>query len=355
MIGLKIFFALIILGFFAAGFFRCVRIVPQAQNWVVEFLGKYKCTWRPGLHVKLPFVETVVNQVSMKERALDFPPQGVITKDNVSMRIDSVVFMQVTDAKLYTYGVENPRFGVENLTATTLRNIIGTMEFDASLSSRDVINNQMQSVLDQATDPWGIKIRRVEVKSIEPPADIRDVMAKQMTAERERRQALLEAEAHKTAVIRRAEGDKEARKLMAEAERDARIARAEGESESIRKIYEAEAQSLITLKNAGVTPEILQLKGLYTLEKMAYGNATKIFVPTELSGLVSLAGILGDKDAANNNNSRVLAQNSRDDCCGDAGKSGVTQDIVKNSPPKPQSKPQQPNGAASMQRRGDAP
>lgn len=352
-----IFLAIVCGIFLLAGFIRCIRIVPQAQNWITEFLGKYKSTWGPGLHVKLPFVEKVVSKVSMKEQTLDFPPQGVITKDNVSMRIDSVVFMQVSDARLYTYGVDNPRLGVENLTATTLRNIIGTMEFDESLSSRDQINNQMQSVLDDATDPWGIKIRRVEVKSIEPPADIREIMTKQMTAERERRQTLLEAEAHQTAVIKRAEGDKQAKVLMAEAERDARIARAEGEAESIKKIYEAEANAIKSLKAAAVTPEVLQLRGLYALKDIADGNATKIFMPSGITELVTMAGVLGEGMNANAAVKDKSKPSRSDDCCDDDHLSDTTREIVEQNRRRQEAAAQQaqapkaPNSEANMQRK----
>ena len=209
-----------------------VRIVPQAESYVIERLGKYKCTWTAGIHIKVPFIERIARKVSLKEQVLDFPPQPVITKDNVTMQIDSVVFMRVFDSQLYTYGIENPIAGLQNLSATTLRNIIGDMELDQTLTSREAINGQMQAILDEATDPWGIKVTRVEIKNIQPPAEIEEVMTKQMRAERERRQTVLEAQAHQEAVVSRAEGDKRAKILAAEAEKDARIALAEGEAKS---------------------------------------------------------------------------------------------------------------------------
>lgn len=274
--------------------FKCVKVVPQANCWVTEFLGKYKASWNSGLHFKVPFFERIVNRVSLKERTLDFQPQRVITKDNVTMAIDSVVFMQVLDAKLFTYGIDNPMFAIENLAATTLRNIVGEMDFDQTLSSRDAINERMIGVLDEATDPWGIKITRVEIKNIQPPIEIQEVMTKQMRAEREKRQAILEAEAHQESVIKRAEGDKRAKVLAAEAERDAQIALAEGKSKSIQLVYEAEASGLARLNAVKVDQSVLKLKGLDALKEVANGNSTKIFMPTDLTQVVSTLGVAGE-------------------------------------------------------------
>lgn len=271
-----------------------IRVVPQANCWVTEFLGKYRSSWNSGLHFKIPFFERIVNKVSLKERTLDFQPQRVITKDNVTMAIDSVVFMQVLDAKLFTYGIDNPMFAIENLAATTLRNIVGEMDFDQTLSSRDAINAKMIGVLDEATDPWGIKITRVEIKNIQPPAEIQEVMTKQMRAEREKRQAILEAEAHQESVIKRAEGDKQAKVLAAEAERDAQIALAEGKAKSIRLVYDAEAAGLAQLNAVKVEHSVLQLKGLDALKEVANGNSTKIFMPTDLTQIVSTLGVAGE-------------------------------------------------------------
>lgn len=273
---------------------NCVKVVPQANCWVTEFLGKYKSSWNSGLHFKVPFFERVVNRVSLKERTLDFQPQRVITKDNVTMAIDSVVFMQVLDAKLFTYGIDNPMFAIENLAATTLRNIVGEMDFDQTLSSRDAINAKMIGVLDEATDPWGIKITRVEIKNIQPPVEIQEVMTKQMRAEREKRQAILEAEAHQESVIKRAEGDKRAKVLAAEAERDAQIALAEGKAKSIQLVYEAEATGLARLNAVKVDQSVLKLKGLDALKEVANGNSTKIFMPTDLTQVVSTLGVAGE-------------------------------------------------------------
>lgn len=286
-LGIGILVAIILL-------FKCIRVVPQANCWVTEFLGKYRSSWNSGLHFKVPFFEKIVNKVSLKERTLDFQPQRVITKDNVTMAIDSVVFMQVLDAKLFTYGIDNPMFAIENLAATTLRNIVGEMDFDQTLSSRDAINAKMIGVLDEATDPWGIKITRVEIKNIQPPVEIQEVMTKQMRAEREKRQAILEAEAHQESVIKRAEGDKRAKVLAAEAERDAQIALAEGKAKSIQLVYEAEANGLSRLNAVKVDQSVLRLKGLDALKEVADGNSTKIFMPTELTQIVSSLGVAGE-------------------------------------------------------------
>ncbi len=259
-----------------------IRIVPQTTVYIIERLGKFHASWDAGIHLKIPIIDNVVNKVSLKERVLDFPPQGVITKDNVAMSIDSVVYMCVLDPKLFTYGVENPLAGVENLCATTLRNIIGTMDLDTTLSGRDQINAQLEAELDAATDKWGIKVNRVEVKTIQPPQDILDVMSKQMRAERERRQTVLEAEAHKESAVKRAEGDKEAKVLAAQAERDAQIALAEGKARSIELVYEAEAQGLERLNKAQPTDQILRMKSIEAMKDIANGNSTKVFIPSSI-------------------------------------------------------------------------
>ena len=271
-----------------------IRVVPQGQAYVMDTLGKFKCVWDAGLHFKVPFFERVAKKVSLKEQVLDFPPQPVITKDNVTISIDSVVFARVFDPRLYTYGVESPISGLQNLSATTLRNIIGELELDQTLTSRDEINHKMEAILDEATDPWGIKVTRVELKNIMPPKEIEEVMTKQMRAERERRQTVLEAQAHQEAVVARAEGDKQAKILAAEAERDARIALAQGRARSIELVYEAEAKGLINLKKADISESVLRLKGLEALRQVADGRATKIFMPSDLSSVVSTLGIAGE-------------------------------------------------------------
>ena len=269
----------------------CIRIVPQAKSYVIEFLGSYKVTWENGLHFKLPIVERVANVVSKKELVGDFPPQPVITKDNVTMQIDTVVYYKIFDAKLFTYGVENPIMALANLTATTLRNIIGDLELDQTLTSRDLINNKMREIIDLATDAWGIKVNRVELKNIIPPREIQQAMEKQMKAEREKRQTLLEAEAHKESVVSRAEGDKQAKILAAEAERDAQIALAKGKSESIRLVYQAEAEGIEMLKKASADEGVLTLKKLDALKAISDGRATKIFMPTELASAATGLGL----------------------------------------------------------------
>ncbi len=271
-----------------------IRIVPQAEAYVIERLGKYKTTWNAGLHLKVPFIERVTRKVTLKEQVLDFPPQPVITKDNVTMNVDSLIFMRVMDPKLYTYGINNPNVGVQNLAATTLRNIIGEMELDETLTGRDKINGKMQVVLDEATDAWGIKVTRVEIKNIQPPAEIEEVMSKQMRAERERRQTVLEAQAHQEAVVARAEGDKKAQILKAEAERDAQIALAEGRAKSIQMVYEAEARGLEMLNRANTSETVLKLKGIEAMKTVADGRATKIFMPTDLAGIVSTLGVVSE-------------------------------------------------------------
>ena len=258
-----------------------IKIVPQAAEYVVERLGKYKKTWSAGIHFLIPFIDRVSKKVTLKEQYLDSPPQPVITKDNVTMQIDTVVFFKVFDSNLFTYGVVNPISALENLTATTLRNIVGELELDDTLTSRDTINGKMTEILDSATDQWGIKVNRVELKNIMPPAEIQNAMEKQMKAERDRRETLLEAEGHKAAVITRAEGDKQAMVLQAEGERDARIARAEGEAKAILLAKEAEAAGLRALKSVSADEAVLELKKFEALIAMSNGVASKIIVPTD--------------------------------------------------------------------------
>ena len=284
------FLIVILLAFILAN----VRVVPQANAFIIERLGRYTQTWSAGLHFKIPFIERVAKHVSLKEQVLDFPPQPVITKDNVTMMIDSVVFCYVFDPKLFTYGVENPIAGLQNLSATTLRNIIGEMELDQTLTSRDEINRRMQAILDDATDPWGIKVTRVEIKNIQPPKEIEEVMTKQMRVEREHRQTVLEAQAHQEAVVSRAEGDKKAKILSAQAERDAQIALAEGRARSIELVYQAEAQGLRALKEANIDEAVLRLKGLEALRTVSDGRATKIFMPSDLTSIVSSLGLVSE-------------------------------------------------------------
>lgn len=257
------------------------KIVPQAHEYVIEFLGKYKTTWSAGFHIKLPFVEKIAKKITLKEQVLDSPPQPVITKDNVTMQIDTVIYYAIYDAKLYAYGAVNPISALSNLAATTLRNIVGELELDGTLTSRDTINAKMTEILDDATDKWGIKVNRVELKNIIPPAEIQNAMEKQMKAERDRRETMLQAEGHKAAAITRAEGDKQAMILAAEGERDARIARAEGEARAIYLSKKAEADGLIALKEAGVDTSVLELKKYEALISMANGRASKIIVPTD--------------------------------------------------------------------------
>ncbi|HIQ90028.1 MAG TPA: SPFH/Band 7/PHB domain protein [Candidatus Coprosoma intestinipullorum] len=265
-----------------------VKIVSQSECYVIERLGSYYTTWGNGLHFKIPFIDRVSSRVSLKEKVKDFPPQPVITKDNVTMQIDTVVYFQITDPKMYTYGVENPLNAIENLTATTLRNLIGDLELDQTLTSRDIINSKMRSILDEATNPWGIKINRVEVKNILPPKDIQDAMEKQMRAERERREKILQAEGEKKSSILIAEGEKESAILKAEASKEAQIKEAEGEAEAIRKLNEAEADAIKMLKEAGADKSVLTLKSFEALGKVADGQATKIIVPSDLQNLATL-------------------------------------------------------------------
>lgn len=277
-----------------------IHIVPQAHACVVERLGTYHTTWHTGLHVKAPFVDRVAKRVSLMERVADFEPQAVITKDNVKMQIDTVVFFQITDCKLYAYGVENPMSAIENLTATTLRNIIGELELDSTLTSRDIINTKMRAILDEATDPWGIKVTRVELKNIIPPREIQDAMEKQMKAERERREQILRAEGEKNSTILVAEGkkqamilDAEAQKqrqiLLAEAEKEAKIRQAEGEAEAIRQVQEATAEGIKMINGAAPSEAVIAIKGLEAFEKAADGKATKIIIPSEIQSIAGLA------------------------------------------------------------------
>ncbi len=281
----------------------CLKVVPQAQAYVIERLGAYQGTWSVGFHIKVPFLDKIARKVNLKEQVADFPPQPVITKDNVTMRIDTVIYYQITDPKLFTYGVENPMMAIENLTATTLRNIIGEMELDQTLTSREVVNAKMRAALDEATDPWGIKINRVELKNIIPPAEIQNAMEKQMKAERERREAETKAKGEKNASILVAEGEKESAILRAEAEKQSAILRAEaakekmireaeGEAEAILKVQQAHADGIRMLKEAGADEAVLKIKSLEAFEKVADGKATTILLPAELQGIASVAATL---------------------------------------------------------------
>ncbi len=295
-----------LIGFFviAVIVLSCLRIVPQAHEYVIEFLGKYKTTWEAGLHFKIPILEKISKKITLKEQVIDSPPQPVITKDNVTMRIDTVVYYQIFDAKLYTYGVVNPINALENLTATTLRNLVGELELDGTLTSRDTINVKMTAILDDATDKWGMKVNRVELKNIIPPEEIQNAMEKQMKAERDRRETLLQAEGHKAAAITRAEGDKQAMILAAEGERDARIARAEGEAKAIFLQKKAEADGLKALKEVGVDAAVIELKKYEALVNMSNGTASKLIIPTDAVNAVTSNAIfsettgLGDSTAA---------------------------------------------------------
>lgn len=281
----------------------CIKIVPQAQAVVVERLGAYQATWNVGLHFKLPFIDRIAKKVSLKEQVADFPPQPVITKDNVTMRIDTVVYYQITDPRLFVYGVERPMMAIENLTATTLRNIIGELELDQSLTSRETINTKMRSTLDEATDPWGIKVNRVELKNIMPPPEIQNAMERQMKAERERREAVTRAEGEKKASVTVAEGKKEAAILEAEAEKQSAILRAEaakeklireaeGEAEAILKVQKAKADGIRMLREAGADEAVLRIKSLEAFERAADGKATKLIIPSDIQGVAGLVGSL---------------------------------------------------------------
>lgn len=271
-----------------------IKVVPQARSYVIERLGSYLTTWNNGLHFKIPFVDRVSNKVSLKEIVKDFAPQPVITKDNVTMQIDTVVYFQITDPKLYTYGIEDPINAIENLTATTLRNIIGELELDQTSTSRDIINSKMRSILDEATDPWGIKVNRVEVKNILPPRDIQEAMEKQMRAERERREKILQAEGEKKSSILIAEGEKESAILKAEAHKEAQIKMAEGEAEALLKMKQAEADGIRLLKEAKADSSVLTLKSYEALEKLADGSSTKIIIPSDMSGIASFGTVINE-------------------------------------------------------------
>ncbi len=296
-----------------------LRVVPQAHEYVTEFLGKYRATWGAGLHLKVPFFERIAKKITLKEQVLDSPPQPVITKDNVTMQIDTVVYYRIFDAKLYTYGVVNPINALANLTATTLRNLVGELELDGTLTSRDTINGKMTAILDDATDQWGIKVSRVELKNIIPPKEIQMAMEKQMKAERDRRETLLQAEGHKAAAITRAEGEKRAAILAAEGERDACIARAEGEAKAVLLARQAEAEGIRLLREAGADASVLELKKYDALVRMADGRASKIIIPTDTVNAVtrdvmfSEASGLGDATAPDQTPDPVIMKD--DPCC----------------------------------------
>lgn len=284
---MELFFTLLVIVLIVA---ICnIKIVPQANAYIIERLGGYHATWGVGLHLKIPFIDKISRRVNLKEQVVDFPPQPVITKDNVTMQIDTVVYFQITDSKLYTYGVERPMMAIENLTATTLRNIIGDLELDETLTSRDTVNTKMRAILDEATDPWGIKINRVELKNIIPPREIQDAMEKQMKAERERREAILKAEGEKKAAILIAEGEKESAILKAEAKKLAAIREAEGEAEAILTVQSAIAEGIKKINESSPTEQYITIKALESLEKVADGKATKIIIPSKLQGLAGLA------------------------------------------------------------------
>ncbi len=266
-----------------------IKIVPQAYSYVIERLGGYYTTWSVGLHIKVPFIDRISKRVNLKEQVVDFPPQPVITKDNVSMQIDTVIYFQITDPKLYTYGVERPMMAIENLTATTLRNIIGDLDLDGTLTSRDTVNTKMRAILDEATDPWGIKINRVELKNIIPPKEIQNAMEKQMKAERERREAILRAEGEKRSSILMAEGEKESAILRAEAKKQSAIREAEGEAEAIIAVQTAIAEGIRKINEANPSQSYVAIKSLETMEKVADGQATKIIIPSEIQSLAGLA------------------------------------------------------------------
>jgi len=273
-------------------FISNIKIVPQAQAFVVERLGAFNQTWQVGLHVKVPFIDRIAKRVSIKEQVVDFPPQPVITKDNVTMKIDTVIFFQITDPKLFVYGVERPMSAIENLTATTLRNIVGDLELDETLTSRDLINTKMRSILDEATDPWGIKVNRVELKNIMPPAEIQDAMEKQMKAERQRRESILTAEGQKKSAILVAEGEKQSAILVAEAKKEAAIREAEGQAEAILKVQNATAEGIKMLNASAPTQKVLALKSFEALVNVADGQATKLIIPSEIQNMAGMAASL---------------------------------------------------------------
>lgn len=297
-----------------------MKIVPQAHEYVIEFLGKYKTTWGAGFHVLVPFLERIAKKITLKEQVLDSPPQPVITKDNVTMQIDTVVYFKVFDSKLYTYGAVNPLSALENLTATTLRNIVGELELDGTLTSRDTINGKMTEILDEATDQWGIKVSRVELKNIIPPKEIQMAMEKQMKAERDKRETLLQAEAHKDAAITRAEGDRQAMILAAQGERDARIARAEGEAKAIFLARKAEADGIRALKEAGADESVLELRRYDALVKLADGKAAKLIVPTDAVEAVKRNVIFSESSGIGDTTKPAAPdrrKTAKDPCCGD--------------------------------------
>ena len=271
------------------GLVRCIYVVQQSRAFVVERLGAFQCVWGVGIHLKIPFIERIARKVSLKEQIADFPPQPVITKDNVTIQVDTVFFFQITDPKLYAYGVEQPMAAIENLTATTLRNLIGDLELDQSLTSRDIINAKMRSILDEATDPWGIKVNRVELKNIMPPREIQDAMEKQMKAERERREAILQAEGQKQSQILVAEGEKQSLVLRAEAAKEAKLLEAEAQAQAILKVQQAQADALKVLNEASPSDPVIKLKALEAFQAAANGKATKIIIPSEIQGIAGLA------------------------------------------------------------------
>ncbi len=293
---------LIIIALIVLFIVRNIRIVPQARNYVIERLGAYKETWDTGIHFKIPFIDRVAKIVSIKEQVFDFAPQAVITKDNVTMKIDTVLFYQITDSRLYTYGIENPNMAIENLTATTLRNIIGDLELDETLTSRDLINAKMREILDEATDPWGIRVNRVELKNILPPKDIQEAMERQMKAEREKRESILKAEGEREAQIRVAEGEKTAAILRADAQKESRIRQATGEAEAILKVQEATARGLQMIKEVGLDPAVISLRSLEALERVSEGQATKIIIPSELQNLAVLGTTLKEMASSTQKN-----------------------------------------------------
>ncbi len=308
----------LIAGILAIILFGCIRIVPEATQYVIELLGKYRTTWDAGIHLKIPLIEKIAKRITLKEQVMDSPPQPVITKDNVTMQIDTVVFFRVFDARLFAYGVVNPIKALENLTATTLRNIVGEMELDGTLTSRDIINTKMAEILDEATDQWGMKVSRVELKNIIPPAEIQNAMEKQMKAERDRRETLLQAEGHKAAAITRAEGDKQAMILEAEGERDAKIARAEGEARAIYLAKKAEADGIIALREAGADAAVLELKKYEALVNMSNGTASKLIIPTDAVNAVTNNAIFTETTGLGDNvkEAKKPAQKTKkDECC----------------------------------------
>lgn len=329
MAGMTIF-VFFLLALIVVFLIKTINVVGQGHAYVIEWLGSYQTTWEHGLHIKIPILQKIAKKVSLKEQVADFPPQPVITKDNVTIQIDTVVYYSIIDPKLFAYGAERPLVALENLTATTLRNIIGELELDETLTSRDTINGKMTSILDEATDPWGIRVHRVELKNIIPPRDIQESMEKQMRAEREKRQTLLEAEAHRQSIITRAEGDKQALVLKAEAERDAAIARATGKAESIRLVYEAEAKGLEMLASANMNENVIALKKLDALKDMANGNATKMIIPTDVLTATSDTFLKGEmfgegyRDTVNPNKPVPAAAHDDDACCDQPGRSSET-------------------------------